>query len=92
MPFRALDRDAGDTEQAGTILRSATRALSPQILGFLYLFLIRLPGSVCLIVWGSITCIFLLFLGMGFALVQLGEPLVEAQLARPSPESLSRVR
>lgn len=43
-----------------------------QILGFVYLSMLQLPGSVCMMVWGSITCVFLLLLAMGYGLSELG--------------------
>lgn len=44
-----------------------------QILGFLYLGLLQVPGTVCFMVWGSILCVFLLLAAIGYAFVQLGE-------------------
>lgn len=46
----------------------------PQIVGFLYLSLMHLPGTVCVMVWGSIMCVFVVLVAMGFGLVRLGMP------------------
>lgn len=42
-----------------------------QILGFLYLGLLQLPGLVCIMVWGSILCVLLILIAMGAGFVAL---------------------
>ncbi|CAN0003068.1 unnamed protein product, partial [Discosporangium mesarthrocarpum] len=41
------------------------------LLGFLYIFMLRMPCMVCLMVWGSISAVFLLFVAMGYGFLQL---------------------
>lgn len=51
-----------------------------QILGFLYLGLLQLPGLVCIMVWGSILCVFLILVAMGAGLLALGKPGCDSNL------------
>lgn len=45
--------------------------VAPQVLGFLYMGVLQLPGMVCCMVWGSILCVFLILLAMGYGFVEL---------------------
>lgn len=52
--------------------RSCVRVcVASQILGFIYLGTLQLPGMVCCMVWGSICCVFLILLAMGYGFVAL---------------------
>ncbi|CAM9571680.1 unnamed protein product [Ectocarpus sp. 6 AP-2014] len=43
------------------------------ILGFFYLGMLQLPGLVCMMIWGSIACVFFILVAMGFGFVSLSE-------------------
>ena len=57
-----------------------------QVLGFVYLAILQLPGFVWFMVWGSIAIVLLILLGMGYGLLKLGE--ITAVSHRSRSESL----